>query len=123
MTGNNRSLWLVAYDIRAPRRLRRVHKYVSHLGHALQYSLFVADLNPAEVMRAKAEISDRANPGRDDVRFYCLPRDVRGSWAGPLPRSADIAVFGSPAAGLARKLAQYPLDGTRHVRLGKRGKT
>lgn len=110
MANNQRQSWLIAYDIRQPARLQRVHKYCARLGHALQYSLFVADLNPDEVEKAKEEIAKRADADYDDVRFYALGNDPEGAWLGPLPGDDDIVIHGSPSANLAAKLAANPLE-------------
>ena len=110
MSNNNRQTWLIAYDIRQPARLQRVHKYLSCLGHALQYSLFVADLNHVELEAAKHELAKRADEAFDDVRMYALSEHVRGAWIGPLPGNQDISIHGSVAAGLAKNLAENPLD-------------
>ena len=109
MMADDRKTWLIAYDIRQPARLRRVHKYLSRLGHALQYSLFVADLNDNELAQAKMELEKRADAKVDDIRMYCLSGNVRGNWIGPLPGSGDVAIYGSPAANLAKNLVQNPL--------------
>jgi CRISPR-associated protein Cas2 len=109
MTGTDRQTWLIAYDIRQPARLRRVHKYLSRLGYALQYSLFVADLNDAEFEQAKQELENRADTRFDDVRMYCLARSPSGNWSGPLPGDCDVAIYGSPAAILVDTLFENPL--------------
>ena len=105
-----RQTWLIAYDIRQPARLRRVHKYLSNLGYALQYSLFVADLNQTELEQLKQEMRKRADADQDDVRLYCLSKNTRGNWIGPLPGNKDVNIYGSPSAGLVQNLVQNPLD-------------
>ena len=105
-----RQIWLIAYDIREPRRLRRVHKFVSRNAFALQYSLFAADLDARGVAAIISGLEARARTGVDDVRLYALPKRVRGAWQGPLPNTGDVDIFGSPAATLARRLRDGPLD-------------
>ena len=100
---------MIAYDIRQPARLRRVHKFLARLGHALQFSLFVADLNQTELARAKMELEKRADAKVDDIRMYCLSENVRGNWIGPLPGNSDVTIYGSSAANLVKNLAQNPL--------------
>ena len=63
-----RHCYLVAYDIRCPRRLRRVHYRLSKHGLPVQYSVFVVDdsrtLN--KVLESIGPHLDKA----DDLRCY-----------------------------------------------------
>lgn len=43
-----RRRYLVAYDIRDPKRLRQVFRVMKEYGEALQYSVFVCDLDGVE---------------------------------------------------------------------------
>lgn len=103
-------MWLITYDVRNTRRLRQVHKYLSRIGHAIQYSVFVVDLNITEIEIAKQQLEQKADGEYDDIRIYGLPENIRGNWIGPLPRSDDVRIYGSAAATLAEKLAKNPLD-------------
>ena len=50
-------LWyLVAYDIRDPKRWRLAYKIIRGYGGALQYSLFRCKLGPVEVERLRWEL-------------------------------------------------------------------
>ncbi len=51
-----RRRFLVAYDISDPKRLRRVCKSMEAYGDRLQYSVFIADLSPSELVHARAEV-------------------------------------------------------------------
>lgn len=56
---SERSLFLVAYDIRDPKRLRAVFKKMNGFGDPLQFSVFQCELSPAErqlMISALAEI-------------------------------------------------------------------
>ena len=65
--------WLVAYDIRQPRRLRRVHRVLRKEGAPAQYSAFTVEADDAQIEvlleRLRALIDKRA----DDLRAYHLP--------------------------------------------------
>ena len=69
--------YLICYDIADPRRLARVHRYLS--GHAvpLQYSVFSALLRRRELDDLMAGVAERINPREDDVRVYPLPESPR----------------------------------------------
>jgi CRISPR-associated protein Cas2 len=102
--------YLVAYDIRAPRRLQRVHKALSKVGYSLQYSVFSVDLEEWERPTLVAKLRRLIDEREDDVRFYLVPSEPRGAWHGPLPGSIAFAVSGAPAATLAERLARQQRD-------------
>lgn len=105
---NERHTFLIAYDIRDPKRLIKVHKAVSRRAFALQYSLFVADLDANGINELKQAISACASKQEDDVRVYLLRQDSIGAWQGQLPTDEYVNLFGSPAANLARRLRDTP---------------
>ena len=77
--------WLIAYDVSAPRRLRRVHKLLC--GHAVpvQYSVFAARCSPAKAGIIRGSIAALIDKRADDVRFY------------PVPEPAHLFVYGRKA--------------------------
>lgn len=71
--------YLVTYDIRDPKRLRRVHKLVKGWGDPLQYSVFVCDLTKVELTTMRADLIQRMNLDEDSVSFFDLgPPSGRG---------------------------------------------
>jgi CRISPR-associated protein Cas2 len=104
--------YLVAYDIRTPRRLRRVHRALSKVGYALQYSVFAVDLDDRGRERLVARLRRLIDEKADDVRFYLVPGEPRGAWHGPLPGSSLFAVSGAPAARLAERLSEQQWKGS-----------
>ena len=88
-----RRRYLVAYDVRDPVRLRRVHKVVKGFGFSMQYSVFVCDLNSRERVDLLAALLGVADPRVDSVAIVDLgdPEDPRTfTFLGPhalLPRS------------------------------------
>jgi CRISPR-associated endonuclease Cas2 len=104
--------YLVAYDVRAPCRLHRVHRALSKVGHWLQYSVFAVDLDDRGRTRLAARLRRLIDETQDDVRFYLVPADPNGTWHGPLPGSGVFTASGAPAATLARRLAQSERSGT-----------
>lgn len=107
----HRRTWIIAYDIREPRRLVRVHKLLSRRAFPLQYSVFVADLTERDLARLKARLGDLIDPAVDDVRFYAAPpKAAVSATGGRLPR--DVMLFGDGAAGLAAGRARRPQRGS-----------
>lgn len=62
-----RHRYLLGYDISDPARLRRVHSCAKKYGYALQYSLFVCDVDEMELLRLKWDISDLIHHREDRV--------------------------------------------------------
>lgn len=48
MIATARHRFIVCYDVREPRRLRKTHEVMLGFGDPLQYSVFVCDLSKAE---------------------------------------------------------------------------
>lgn len=57
----------MAYDIANPKRLRRVCKVMEAYGERLQYSVFISDLSPSELVHARAEVEDEMLMTEDSV--------------------------------------------------------
>jgi CRISPR-associated protein Cas2 len=68
--------WLIAYDIREPKRLSRVHRFLVKHGVPVQYSVFVTRNTAQRIGRIKAGLAELIAPV-DDVRIYQIPERVR----------------------------------------------
>ena len=79
-----RTTWLVAYDIRDPRRLGRVYRCCKRAGLHLQYSVFLVRATAQQLDRLIRELESLIDPRRDDVRIYPVPENPE--WT-PLGRS------------------------------------
>lgn len=64
-----RERYLIAYDIRDDRRLRRVCKLMEGYGTRLQYSVFLCDLSDREKLLWEAEIVDIMELAVDSVVY------------------------------------------------------
>jgi CRISPR-associated protein Cas2 len=67
-----RRRYLVAYDIADPIRLRRTHATVKGFGFALQYSVFVCDLDAMEKTQLRAELGEVIHHTQDRVAIIDL---------------------------------------------------
>jgi CRISPR/Cas system-associated endoribonuclease Cas2 len=78
--------YLLAYDIREPRRLRQVQQAAARACLALQQSVYLYHGGGGALAEVLAEVADLIHHGNDDVRLYALngPGDL---WfpCGPLP--------------------------------------
>lgn len=67
-----RRRYLVAYDIREPKRLRDVHSLMKGFGHALQYSVFVCDLDRGERIQMMSALGGTIHHSMDSVAIVDL---------------------------------------------------
>lgn len=94
----SRRRYLVAYDVRDDRRLRQVHTTIKGFGWAMQYSVFICDLEPAQRFAllgavgaiidhradsiAMIDLGDPAERGKQCFQFLGVP--VALPQSGPL---------------------------------------
>lgn len=69
---SNRRRWLVAYDIRDSKRLRRVHQVVHAYGEQLQYSVYLCDLDKSERFTLMEELRETMHQKEDSIAFVDL---------------------------------------------------
>lgn len=62
-----RRRYLVAYDIRDPKRLRELHSGMKRFGYPLQYSVFICDLDVIEKISLRETIGARMNQRVDSL--------------------------------------------------------
>lgn len=68
------TLYLICYDIRHPRRLGRVARYLEKNAIRIQYSVFSAHLDARRLRLMLEELDSLIEPKEDDIRVYPLPR-------------------------------------------------
>lgn len=93
-----RNRFVVAYDIREKRRLHNVHKAMMGFGDPLQYSVFICDLSPKELVNLKTTLRELIRGGEDSVAFIDLG-PVSGTSArriGFMGRSAQLPSSAGP---------------------------
>jgi len=95
-----RRRYLVAYDIREDKRLRRVHKTMKGYGWSLQYSVFICDLDAMELLAMRTDLGDIIHHALDSIVIVDLgaPKE-RGSEcfqfmgvASRLPTSGPVVI-------------------------------
>lgn len=74
--------YLIAYDIRNPRRLIRVHRFLRREGMPVQYSVFTAQLTQRKLTRVMDGLQAIIDVRADDVRIYPLPTRLDASLLG-----------------------------------------
>ncbi len=83
MSAGRSGSYLIAYDIRDPRRLVRIHRYLRRHAVPVQYSVFVGRLTGRHLARVTAGIEQIIDARRDDVRIYPLPARCERETLGP----------------------------------------
>lgn len=73
MSASAKKLWLIAYDIRDPQRLREIHRYLKKRGAHLQYSVFAVECNDFQMRDLLADLALTIDNTQDDVRAYHIP--------------------------------------------------
>lgn len=65
--------WLIAYDIRLPKRLAQVHRYLRRHAVPVQYSVFVTRRTAQQIGAIRAALAGLIDATVDDVRIYHVP--------------------------------------------------
>jgi len=68
-----RNDFLIAYDITDPRRLQRMHRYLSQEAVPIEYSVFFATEDVRRLLGILDHASALIDPASDDLRCYPLP--------------------------------------------------
>lgn len=72
-----RRCYLVCYDIRNPKRLRRVHNVLKGYGEAWQFSVFFCVLKDIDRVRLQSDLEEQMNPKEDQTMILDLgPNEV-----------------------------------------------
>ncbi len=93
-----RRCYLVCYDIRNPKRLRRVHKILKGYGEAWQFSVFFCVLKEIDRVRLQSDLEEAMNLKEDQAMIVDLGADEKkareaASVIGqPLPEQASGTV-------------------------------
>ncbi len=68
---NGARWWLISYDVRCPKRLRKVAKHLEGYGERVQYSVFRCWLTPRQMECLRWELTERL-AAEDDVLLIPL---------------------------------------------------
>lgn len=114
MALNQQRGWLIAYDIRNPRRLARVHRFLKREAVPVQYSVFAARGSLADMRRLAEELRGRIDERTDDIRIYPIPDNPLVYTFGTklLPDDAWLLGLG-PALGLSPESPDLPASDAR----------
>lgn len=97
--------YVIAYDIRDNRRLKRIHYYISKHAKALQKSVFLAESDGKSLEKLIAGLRRRANDHLDDIRVYPVMHLDR-IWAAGRQADKVRGLFAAPTAAPKKSLAK-----------------
>lgn len=66
--------YLICYDIKDPKRLQKVYKYLCSYGRHIQYSVFLCEMEHRGIQQVKHHLESLIDQREDDVRIYSLPQ-------------------------------------------------
>jgi CRISPR-associated protein Cas2 len=96
--------YLIAYDVRDPRRLQRLHYYLRKHATALQESVFAIHADAAVLAEVERGIRERTNPREDDLRLYAIPGPA-AVWAAGAQTTTLNGFYAPPGAHEAPQLS------------------
>ncbi len=70
--------WLVCYDVREAKRLRKTAKHMEGYGERMQYSIFRCWMSPKQVERLRWELTSLLTAEDDVLIIPLCPRCVEG---------------------------------------------
>lgn len=92
--------YLLAYDIREPGRLRRVHYYLRSRGLAAQESVFFLHASEAELTGLLDELAGLIQRREDDIRAYPIQHPAEVWLTGQMVTAGPLL---TPGAGPPRR--------------------
>lgn len=96
MTAPLKHWYLIAYDVRHPKRLHRVQRYLSRQALALQESVFLLQVDAGQLRDCEQRLRQLADPREDDLRLYAIPGPA-ALWAAGRQTKAAAGLFGGQA--------------------------
>lgn len=106
-----RSLYIIAYDIASPKRLQRVHRYLTDNAIPLQNSTFLFTASRGRFEYCWAQLARLIDRREDDIRAYPLPADSLRLELGAKSRKAFTA-YDHLHAQPNKKTAKPTIDAT-----------
>ncbi len=88
---NSKRWYLIAYDIRDPKRLQKVHRHLKRRAVALQKSVFLIHGHRQDVAALRDALRGLADGREDDIRLYPISSPDRLWMSGR--QAGDLSVL------------------------------
>ncbi|ANG62224.1 CRISPR-associated endonuclease Cas2 [Marinobacterium aestuarii] len=89
--------YLLAYDIRSPRRLQRLQRFLRTQAYVLQESVFAWQGDDEALAILQVQLLKLIRPGEDDLRGYRIPANTLIHFWGASPFLEGVFDNGYPA--------------------------
>ncbi len=99
--------FLIAYDVRCPKRLVRLHRFLAERALAVQYSVFAASGDFRWASRLASQLAPLIDPGEDDVRIYSTPRRTHSLLIDAARGAVGVAIAAPELPGLLRNFLRF----------------
>ena len=86
--------YMLAYDIRNPKRLKKMHYFLSKKGFALQNSVFIFKADNKALNELLDDIKQRVHKREDDIRLYPIVHP-NAIWAAGKQADVMAGLYGS----------------------------
>ena len=100
--------FLIAYDVRCPKRLVGLHRFLAARALAVQYSVFAGHGDFRWAARLAAELRQRIDARQDDVRIYSTPQQARIFLVDAARGHREVILAGADLPRLLRELLGTP---------------
>ena len=87
--------WLLCYDIAEPKRLSKIHRYVTKIAIPMQYSVFLMQASHTELDEILDTLKVLINEKEDDIRIYPLHKKPKKYTIGEGIFTEGIMLFDS----------------------------
>lgn len=101
--------YLIAYDIRHVKRLRRVHYYISKRATPLQKSVFLVKETPSTVEAISRGLLALADTDEDDIRLYPIQQMDQIWMAGRQAKQLQ-GLYGTAKVSVKKSLVKKVLN-------------
>lgn len=103
---NTEHWFIISYDIRLPKRLQRLQRWLKRHAFALQDSVFIFAGTLSAWEQLKRGIQNRIKTTEDDVRVYQLSRSSILTFYSASPWPEDIYFSGYPPFQVLNRMMQ-----------------
>lgn len=95
--------YVIAYDIRDPRRLSKVHRFLRTCGYPLQKSVFAWQGDHRQLRELQQQLTKLIRPSVDDLRGYPVLAGRQLLWWGSQPLPVGVIDESAPKIALQQR--------------------
>ena len=96
---SNKKWYMLVYDVREPKRLRRIHYFMKKRGIAMQKSVFILKIDKPGLHKLVSRVQELVNKQEDDVRIYPVTNPGSIWAAGQQEKKLENLFVGTPKQG------------------------